>query len=64
MDLKDLLELEKATRIIVQRYENTIKNYDGTINDDTASFEKFSKYNKIYTKVLEDIEKKIVEKVK
>jgi len=64
MDLKDLLELEKATRIIVQRYENTIKNYDGTINDDTASFEKFSKYNKIYTKILEDIEKKIVEKVK
>lgn len=60
MDLARLLEYEKASRIICRKYENSMKNYDGSIQEG-ADYRTFDKYNKIHEKVLTLIEEKLDE---
>lgn len=54
--LSELLELEKAARIVCVRYENSTKNYDGSIINN-SEYELFKKYNNFRNMVLNEIEK-------
>jgi len=54
--LEDLLKLEKASRLICMKYENSTKNYDGSIaNNDEYTL--FKKYNDFHNGILVKIEK-------
>lgn len=59
--LEELVSYEKAARIVCMKYENTIKNYNGTINSNGSDYNKFEKFNKIHNKIIEVIEEKLVE---
>lgn len=54
--LEDLLKFEKASRIITTKYENSTKNYDGSIANN-EEYALFKKYNDFHNKVLYEIEK-------
>lgn len=54
--LSELLELEKAARVVCVRYENSTKNYDGSIINN-SEYELFKKYNNFRNMVLNEIEK-------
>lgn len=60
--LSALLELEKASRIVCSKYENSTKNYDGTIiNNEEYSL--FRKYNDFHNKIISLIEEKINDEI-
>lgn len=56
--INDLLQLEKAAKIICLRYENTIKNYDGSIINN-AEYAKFKKFNEFRNEIINELEKEI-----
>jgi len=54
--LEELLKLEKASRLVCMKYENSTKNYDGSIaNNDEYTL--FKKYNDFHNEMLYEIEK-------
>lgn len=60
--LSSLLELEKASRIVCSKYENSTKNYDGTIiNNEEYSL--FKKYNDFHNKIISLIEGKLNDEI-
>lgn len=59
LDIISLLKYEEATRIICQRYENSVKRYDGTIANDSAEYKNFSKYINLRVSLLNEIEKRL-----
>lgn len=58
--LSSLLELEKASRIVCSKYENSTKNYDGTIINN-EEYALFKKYNDFHNEIISLIEKKLDE---
>ena len=59
MKLDDLLKQEKAARVVCQKYEKSLRNYDLTIKEDKDLNEKFKKYNELYSEILIKIEKEL-----
>lgn len=58
--MKDLLEYEFAAKIICRKYENLSKRYDNTIMySNNESVSKFNLFNKIYNKIIDEIEIRI-----
>ena len=56
LSLMELVYAEKAAKIICQRYENSIKNYDGSIARNSAEYNKFKQFNNLHQKLLDKIE--------
>lgn len=56
MSLSELIELEKASKIICFRYENASRMYDGSI-EDGESYNNFKKYNDFHDEVVKRMEK-------
>lgn len=61
MTLEELVYAEKASRLVCQKYENTVKNYDGSFQQNTIEYEKFKKINTIHQNILNKIENKLLE---
>lgn len=61
MTLPELVYAEKASRLVCQKYENTVKNYDGSFQQNTIEYEKFKKINTIHQNILNKIENKLLE---
>jgi len=59
MKLEELLKQEKAARIVCQKYERSLRNYDWTIKEDSELNKKFEKYNKFYSEILNKLEKEL-----
>lgn len=59
LSLMELVYAEKATKIICQRYENSIKNYDGSIARNSAEYGKFKQFNNLHQEILDKIEETI-----
>jgi hypothetical protein len=59
LTIEELLNYEKAALLVCSRYEKSLKMYDGSIRDDGPDFKNFEKYNKIYLKIFEEIEKRV-----
>lgn len=62
LTLKELIELEKASSIICQKYENASRVYDGSITNG-PSYEKFKKYNDFHNNIVLQMEKIIDETI-
>ena len=56
LSLMELVYAEKAAKIICQRYENSIKNYDGSIAHNSVEYNKFKKFNNLHQELLDKIE--------
>ena len=54
--LEELIMLEKMSRIVCTKYENTTKRYDGTIDNTQNSYNTFVKFNNIHTKIIQQME--------
>lgn len=61
LSITDLVNTEKAIRVVCQRYENSIKNYDGSISQNTPTYKKFQLFNELHHKVLNKMEDKLIE---
>ena len=56
LSLMELVYAEKAAKIICQRYENSIKNYDGSIVRNSVEYNKFKQFNNLHQELLDKIE--------
>lgn len=59
----DLIAYEKAAKIICSKYENMLKTYDGTINQNALEYQTFRRINGKHLAIIEEIERRI-EKLK
>ena len=56
LSLMELIYAEKAAKIICQRYENSIKNDDGSIAHNSVEYNKFKQFNNLHQEILDKIE--------
>ena len=56
LSLMELVYAEQAAKIICQRYENSIKNYDGSIARNSVEYNKFKQFNNLHQELLDKIE--------
>lgn len=61
--LSELIQFEKASRIVCMKYESASKNYDGTIINN-AEYVKFKKYNDFRLLIISEIEKMLDKEIK
>lgn len=61
LSLLELINLEKATYSICRKYENSIKNYDGSINQNGNDYYKYQKFNDIHNKIIIEMENLVLE---
>ena len=61
LSTKELIDYYHMAEILCLRYENAVRMYDGTINQNTIDFNKFEKYNNIRNKIFLEIEKRVEE---
>ena len=60
LSLMELVYAEKAAKIICQRYENSIKNYDGSIARNSVEYNKFKQFNNLHQELLDKIEETLL----
>ena len=56
---RELLDLEKMCRLVCIKYEHTVKNYDGTISDDSEHTGRFKAYNSLHERILSEMEARL-----
>lgn len=59
--MEELLRLEKASRLVSLRYENSSRNYDGSVRCDgnDVYVKKFQKYNSYHLNILDEMERRL-----
>lgn len=60
--LSELLEFEKAARLVCIKYESSTKNYDGSLINN-AEYALFKKYNDFRNDIISKIEKRLDEEI-
>ena len=61
LSIQELIYIEQATRIVCQKYENTVKNYDGSFKQNGDDCNNFKKFNTLRNKVISKLEEKLEE---
>ena len=61
LSIQELIYIEQATRIVCQKYENTVKNYDGSFKQNGDDYNSFKKFNTLRNKVISKLEEKLEE---
>lgn len=56
MSIDELLDYEKAAMIICKKYENTVKDYTGKINQNREEYVVFERYNQIHHNILNELQ--------
>ena len=56
LSIQELIYIEQATRIVCQKYENTVKNYDGSFKQNGDDYNNFKKFNTLRNKVISKLE--------
>lgn len=59
LSIKELVYIEQATKIVCQKYENTVKNYDGSFKQNGDDYNNFKKFNTLRNKVISKLEEKL-----
>lgn len=59
LTLDELVTCEKAAKSVILRYENNIKMYDGSIRTGGEDYVNYEKFNKIYLRIIDEMEKRI-----
>lgn len=58
LSLLELMLYERASELVCKKYENSCKNYDGSITND-EEYSLFLKYNKIHENLLIELRKRL-----
>ena len=61
LTIGELADYERAMKPLILKYENSVKNYDGSVKTDSTYYRKYEVLNKIYLKILDEIEKRVLE---
>lgn len=61
LSISELYYYTQATKEICSRYENNIKVYDGSIRTEGDDYDNYNKFNKIYLKLIVELEKRVSE---
>ena len=61
LSIQELIYVEQATKIVCQKYENTVKNYDGSFRQNGDDYNNFKKFNTLRNKVISKLEEKLTE---
>jgi hypothetical protein len=61
LSVEELVHYEEAAKKVILHYENSIKVYDGSIRLNSADYEAYEKYNKVYLKILRELENRLSE---
>lgn len=61
LSIQELIYVEQATKIVCQKYENTVKNYDGSFRQNGDDYNNFKKFNTLRNKVITKLEEKLTE---
>ena len=61
LSIQELIYIEQSTRIVCQKYENTVKNYDGSFKQNGGDYNNFKKFNTLRNKVISKLEEKLEE---
>ena len=61
LSIQELIYIEQATRLVCQKYENTVKNYDGSFKQNGDDYNNFKKFNTLRNKVISKLEEKLEE---
>ena len=61
MSLMELVYAEKAARVVCQKYENTVKNYDGSFVQNGVEYNTFRTFNNLRNKIILKLEEKLKE---
>lgn len=64
LTITELVQYEIATRTLCAKYENSVKNYDGSILNDTSEYKQFQRFNNARMEILDEMEKRIGELTK
>ena len=59
LSLAELIDYEKAARIVCSNYEKSVKMYDGSISSTPENVRQFEKYISTYNKILKELEDRI-----
>jgi len=59
LTIGELIDYEKAAKAVCLRYENNIKVYDGSLRTNSLDYDLYEKYNKIYLKILSELEDRV-----
>jgi hypothetical protein len=60
LTLQDLCYVEKAINVVCKKYENTIRNYDGSISTNTKEYERFKSINTLHSRVINKMENELL----
>ena len=60
LTLQDLYYVEKAINVVCKKYENTIRNYDGSISTNTKEYERFKSINTLHSRVINKMENELL----
>ena len=55
----EIVDLERMCRMVCVKYEQTIKNYDGTISTEGKNADTFKKYNALHERILSEMESRL-----
>jgi hypothetical protein len=61
LSIADLVYVEQCVKSVCQRYENSIKNYDGTISHNSVEYKKFKTFLDIHHKILNKMEERLLQ---
>lgn len=61
MAISELVYAEKAIDVICKKYENTLRNYDGSISRNSNEYNKFQTFNTLHNKIINKMEEKLLE---
>ena len=59
LTLTELVDAEKAVNTVCKKYENSLRNYDGTILRNTKEYDIFQKFNDLHTRIITEMENKL-----
>lgn len=60
LTLTELVDAEKAVNTVCKKYENSLRNYDGTILRNTKEYDMFQKFNDLHTRIITEMENKLL----
>lgn len=61
LTISELIDYEKAARLVCGKYENELKSYDGSIVGNTTSVMEFEEFNKKHNKIMDEIKSRVEE---
>lgn len=60
LNIHDLYYIEKAINVVCKKYENILRNYDGSISTNSKEYEKFKSINTLHSRVINKMESELL----